>query len=336
MKSAPKKTFLSILLAFLMLLLVAPSQSDTGGVPNDNAKGFWTKERMANAVPIELVVDEKTGVGKVQPAAGKTAGSSKGSPSTTILSTTDWPDGAQIAQTAVGKVFFTVGLSTYVCSGALVQDGKPDRAIVLTAGHCAWDQASGSFVTNWMFIPNYDQFPNGTQWIAAALFVRDEFASQTSFNTTALLNDWAFAVLKPIAANLPDSNSNAYPYSESGFSNGSTSFAFGYPAAKPYDGLSLKYAGATIFTDPGTSNGTWGMNSNMTGGASGGPWLSNGDSRVGLDFGKSGSISSLNSYKYLRDSTKMYGPMFNSRTTSTFDAAKIANLANIANTRVKI
>ena len=333
MKSAPKKTFLSILLAFLMLLFVAPSQSDTGGVPNDNAKGFWTKENMANAVPIELVVDEKTGVGKVQPAAGKTAGSSKGSPSTTILSTTDWPDGAQIAQTAVGKVFFTVGSSRYVCSGALVQDGKSDRAIVLTAGHCAWDQASGSFVTNWMFIPNYDQFPNGTQWIAAALFVRDEFASQSSFNTTALLNDWAFAVLKPGAVSFPDSN--AYPYSESGFSNGSTSFAFGYPAAKPYDGLSLKYAGATIFTDPGTSNGTWGMNSNMTGGASGGPWLSYPYSKDGLDFGKSGSISSLNSYKYLRDNTKMYGPIFNSRTTSTFDAAKIADLAKIADTRVK-
>jgi hypothetical protein len=60
----------------------------------------------------------------------------------------------------------------------------------------------------------------------------------------------------------------------------------------------------------------------MTGGASGGPWLSNGTSTAVNAV--SGKLSSLNSYKYNTDSTKMYGPFFNSRTTATYNAALTA------------
>ena len=320
----------------LFVTAIGTSQSfaDANGVPNSKAKGYWTQERMNSAKPIELIVDEASGVGKIQVAAsakssGKTTSSSG---SSTIQSTTDWPTDAPIAQTAVGKVFFTASGSNYVCSGALVKDGISSLAIVATAGHCVWEQnsAGGGFVSNWIFVPNFDGNPNGTQWAASALVVRDEFASQTSFNITALQNDWAFAVIKSDSGNLPDNNdANAYALSVSGFSANNASFAFGYPAQAPFNGQSLKYAGATIFVDPNTKS-TWGMNSTMTGGASGGPWLSNGTSRDGLVFGQSGAISSVNSYKYNRDSTKMYGPFFNTRTTATFNAAKTA----ASNTRV--
>lgn len=320
----------------LLIALIGVNQSfaDSNGIPNSNAKGYWNQDRMNSAKPIELVVDEASGVGKIQVAAsakssGKTTSTSG---STTIQSTTDWPTDAPIAQTAVGKVFFTASGSNYVCSGALVKDGISALAIVATAGHCVWEQnsAGGGFVSNWIFVPNYDGNPNGTQWAASALVVRDEFASQTSFNITALQNDWAFAVIKSDSGSLPDNNdANAYLLSVTGFSTNVASFAFGYPAVAPFNGQSLKYAGATIFIDPNTKS-TWGMNSTMTGGASGGPWLSNGTSRDGLTFGNSGAISSVNSYKYNRDSTKMYGPMFNSRTTATFNVAKSAT----SNTRV--
>lgn len=303
------------------------SFADAGGTPNANAKGYWTQDRMNSAKPIELVVDEVSGVGRIQTAAGaKSSGrTTSTSGSTTIQSTSDWP-GNPIAQTAVGKVFFSTATGDYVCSGALVKDGNPNIAIVATAGHCVWDQNSsgGSFVSNWMFVPDYDTNANGARWAASALTVRDEFAAQTSFNSIALQNDWGFALIKPMSGSLPDNNdANAYSLSISGFSANNASFAFGYPAAAPFDGRSLKYAGATIFVDPNTKS-TWGMNSTMTGGASGGPWLSNGTSRQGLVFGQSGSISSVNSYKYNRDSTKMYGPFFNTRTTATFNAAMTA------------
>ena len=254
--------------------------------------------------------------------------------STTRVSATDWPQGSPIAQTAVGKVFFTVGTAAYVCSGALATDPYMDRAIVLTAGHCAWSQGSpGAFVTNFAFYPNFDAGVR-QPWYASALVVRNEFATQTSFNNTALANDWAFAVIRPGGLNpstLPDVNyqdatspliaKNSYDLNVSGFTSGYTSYAFGYPAAAPFDGQTLKYAGATIFVDSNTKT-TWGMNSTMTGGASGGPWLSNGTSTAADAV--NGKLSSLNSYKYNLDSTKMYGPFFNNRTTRSFEAALVA------------
>lgn len=295
--------------------------------PPAKAIGYWNESRLANAQPIELVVDETTGIGKLRVNAQAGRPSSKTtSGSTTKVSTSDWPQGSPIAQTAVGKVFFTVGSNAYVCSGALATDGIATRAIVLTAGHCAWSQGSpGAFVTNWAFYPNYDAGFR-TPYYASALVVRNEFATQTSFNNTALANDWAFAVINPGGINpstLPDVDfqgvtKNSYDLSVTGFTTGYTSYAFGYPQAAPFDGLTLKYAGATIFVDSNTKT-TWGMNSTMTGGASGGPWLSSGTST--LVDAVSGKLSSLNSYKYNLDSTKMYGPFFNARTTSTFTAA---------------
>lgn len=303
------------------------AQNSNPGVPQGKAIGYWTQARLDSAQPLELVVDETTGVGKlrVNAQAGR-ATSKTTSGSTTKVNTADWPQGSLIAQTAVGKVFFTVGTSAYVCSGALATDPYADRAIVLTAGHCAWNQgAPGSYVTNWAFYPNYDAGFR-TAWYASALVVRSEFATQTAFNNTALANDWAFAVLQPGGVNptnLPDVDfqgvaKNSYDLNISGFSNGYTSFAFGYPQAAPFDGLTLKYAGATIFVDSNTKT-TWGMNSTMTGGASGGPWLSNGTGTTVNAV--SGKLSSLNSYKYNLDTTKMYGPFFNSRTTTSYNAA---------------
>ena len=116
---------------------------------------------------------------------------------------------------------------------------------------------------------------------------------------------------------------NSYDLNINGFEIGSKSFAFGYPAAAPYDGQSLKFVSSFIFSDPNISNSTtWGMNSDLTGGASGGPWLSglvNGISDNAL-----GKLSSVNSYKYTLDTTKMYGPRFNAITQKTFEAALTA------------
>jgi len=326
----------SVLLTFVtstLVLVSTPAIGDQFGVPNENARGYWNADKMAKAAPIELVVDEKTGIGKIEPAArSKGGGSGTTTGSTTIVSTTDWPQGSSIAQTAVGKVFFTIDSAGYVCSGSLVKETNINRAIVLTAGHCVWAQnrSGGSFVTNWAFVPNYDENPSNPIWYASALVVRNEFASQTSFNSTALANDWAFAVLPPNVNGLPDNGGlNAYELLTSGFSTTNPSFAFGYPAAAPFDGKSLKYAGATIFVDRNT-NTTWGMNSTMTGGASGGPWLSNETSTDGLAFGSGGKLSSLNSYKYKTDPSKMYGPFFNARTSTTF----ATSLTATTNTRV--
>lgn len=313
----------------IALAVSALTVANAAPAPQGKAVGYWNQARLDSAQPIELVVDEETGIGKLRVNAQ--AGKPSKAPTTgTTVATTDWPQGAQIAQTAVGKVFFSVGTGNYVCSGALATDSEADRAIVLTAAHCAWSQGSpGAYVTNFAFIPNYEG-DNRIAWYSSALIVPSEFASQSTFNTTAISHDWAFAVIRPgVLGNpktLPDVDfqgvsKNSYDLNISGFTSGYSSFAFGYPQAKPFNGLTLKYAGSPIFIDSNTKT-TWGMSSTMTGGASGGPWLSNGTSKT-VDA-VDGKLSSVNSYKYSRDSTKMYGPFFNSLTADTFTAALTA------------
>jgi hypothetical protein len=57
----------------------------------------------------------------------------------------------------------------------------------------------------------------------------------------------------------------------------------------------------------------------MTGGSSGGPWVSSSTTTVGF----TAQLRSLNSYGYSGDDS-MYGPIFNSKTTATFNAANTA------------
>jgi V8-like Glu-specific endopeptidase len=325
MKNNLKPLFITVaLFAVLATTQVANAASNSDNVPNENAKGYWDEEKLRNAKPIELIVDEKTKTGRIETMARPSGGSK-----TTSNSGASW-NNQGLPLTATGKVFYTQGAKNFVCSGALVNDGLPDRAIVLTAAHCVFDSLTG-FATNWIFIPNFDSNPffncstnpNGC-WKSNTLIVRSEYVNAGGFNGQALQHDWAFAVIYPDGQNgnsLPDATTitpNSFNLDVNGFSAANqTSYAFGYPAAAPYSGSDLVFANGPISID--TNNRNWGMASKMTGGSSGGPWLSNFNTTT-----KSGNLSSLNSYKYNRDSTRMYGPRFSSKTQATFDTAKTA------------
>jgi hypothetical protein len=209
--------------------------------------------------------------------------------------------------------------SNYVCSGSLVNDGNPAIAIVITAGHCVWDNSTtGGFATNWTFWPNYDTNFNLTRvgYAATQLFARKDFTNQTSFNTTAILNDYAFAVINSAELRV---NPTSLP-GLGNFKKGDTAYAFGYPQASPFNGNELVYSFGPTSTDPYSGNLTWKLASTLTGGASGGPWYS------GYSNGNSvGSVGSVNSYKYTTDKNSMYGPQFSTSTTALFDAAKLAS-----------
>jgi hypothetical protein len=316
---------ISLVTILFTAICASPSLADSKGLPNENAVGYWTEARMKSALPLELAVDPVSKIGTLRTTSPQPTG---------IVDDSDWGARGGLPQTAVGKVFFTQGTSNYVCSGSLVQDDNPSIALVITAGHCVIER--GKFATNWMFVPNYDADPNN-KWYATNLVVRSEFASQMKFNTKALQHDWAFAVIK--IANftkdgksrvngtvLPDSSSNSFTFSAPGFSGDTaSSTGLGYPQGTPYNGCCIKFAFGSIATD--NSANTWGMPSNLTGGASGGPWLSSPttDPTQNVSSGpwnSLGSVSSVNSYKYTNDSTRMYGPKFNLKTIRTKTVAQ--------------
>ena len=95
-------------------------------------------------------------------------------------------------------------------------------------------------------------------------------------------------------------------------------YAFGYPAAGKYKGKDLTYCAGAITEDSQVANATWGMACNMTGGSSGGPWLTGVNDQTGST--SASQLGSLNSYGYSGQSV-MYGPKFNSDTKAVYDAA---------------
>jgi V8-like Glu-specific endopeptidase len=236
-----------------------------------------------------------------------------------------WTKGGLILK-ASGKVFFTMAGARYTCSGSVASDGRSSYSLVLTAAHCAYDESGEAFATNWIFIPEYDTAPGGQDcaaslrgcWTAQALVVHDGYASAGGFNTQATVHDFAFAVVGPGgksgSAQL-DTTVGSFALSTSTLAVGSKLYAFGYPAAGKYKGKDLTYCAGPIFEDPYNAKKTWGMTCAMTGGSSGGPWLSGFSEATG-----SGTLSSLNSYGY-SGVKAMHGPKFNAQTAAVYGAA---------------
>lgn len=336
---------ITLFVAVVLGMAVVPTAVTASAAPADRAHAaraeherivaFWTPERMRSAIPrdFERLADGSFRLAK--PAKGKPGGGTGTTCSPSEMSTgaswctTDLSGGD--VQRLTGKVLFTMGGANYVCSAAVADDGGADRttsgrAVVLTAAHCVFDQATREFATNWTFIPDFDASPTyscaNTKygcWTAQALVVHEQFASEGTFNETAIAHDFAFAVVGP-GGKTGSSELDGLLKGEYLVQAGAPSevSALGYPQARPYTGKDLVYCRGSVFPDSNTGGATWGLPCTMTGGASGGPWLD------GLDrtTGAGGRLVSLNSYKYTGLKDYMYGPTFNAATLSVHARAK--------------
>jgi V8-like Glu-specific endopeptidase len=320
---SPLALFAALAIIGIPALAAPVGAAGTGASRHDQIVAFWTPSRLRSAIPRDFVRSGKEFVPKAKPGSG--GGGVTGA---------SWTKGGAILK-ASGKVYFVMGSSAYVCSGSVATDTRSGKSLVLTAGHCAYDEAARAFATNWLFIPEFDSAPTFTCanttygcWTADALVVHNGFASAGSFNTQATVHDFAFAVVggggKSGTAQL-DATVGSFPISVSGTNAGDTLYAFGYPAAGKYHGKDLTYCSGQIFTDSLNSNLTWGMACGMTGGSSGGPWLKGFNETTG-----SGTLNSLNSYGY-SGIKNLYGPKFNSNTQDVYNAANGATSNTIVN-----
>ncbi|WP_336922740.1 trypsin-like serine peptidase [Aquipuribacter sp. SD81] len=311
------------------LALTAGLATPAGAVPSERAAGvaharaattaaeraavaaYWSPARMRAARPADALAptvtpgevstaDVARGSASVRPTARPGGGKGKpggGGGGGTVVTGAEWTGGTAVVATT-GKVFFTLGGSNYVCSGSAVTSAN--ESTVLTAGHCLHG-GPGAYATNWAFVPAYDDGarPYGT-FVATDLYTTSQWASSGDFSY-----DVGFATVAPVAgATLTDTTGAqgitfSAPRQES-------RYAFGYPAAKPYDGSDLVHCAGPLKSDPYGAD-TLGMDCTMTGGSSGGPWLSQFSTSTGL-----GQLSSVNSYKYSSDSRSMYGPYLGS------------------------
>lgn len=312
------------------IVAVGSSAAAPGAKPDRGAVvGYWTPDRVAHAVPRE--VSPKN----FHPQAGKPPGGGGGG--TTGAA---WSGGGAVKQ-RTGKVLFTMAGVDYVCSGTAATDSSSTRSLVLTAGHCAYDETNHAFATNWMFVPDYEDGgsivtnPNGTHsftcdttpygcWTATSLVTTTAWAnggaSLAGFN-----DDYAFAVVggggKTGQSNQLDATVGSTPVA---YNQGHPTqvYSFGYPQASPYDGQKLIYCSGNDIADTWGGTTDFGLNCNMTGGSSGGPWY------VGFGSGGSqGSLNSVNSFKYTagKFAKYMFGPYFDAYTQRTYNAAQSAS-----------
>lgn len=318
------------------LSLAAPSvASDTSGAATtisassqSAAVSHWTAKRLSNALPGDQLllgrtlsdVAGKVAVGLPQIISGRQGTSQQASLLGGLLGGGGgtngglYASGGRVVKTT-GKVFFTLDNIDYQCSGSSVKAKNKD--LVVTAGHCV-NAGPGAFATNFIFIPAYHagSAPFGK-------FAARKLTTTTQFKNKGDLNyDVGLAVVNTVGgkhlADVVGSQGIAFNQPRK-----QLVYSFGYPAAPPYDGTSLASCqGTTIDDTQGSADE--GLDCNMTGGSSGGPWYLNFNPSTGV-----GLTNSVNSFKYtgggflgLGGDTHMYGPYFGSVIQSVYKATQ--------------
>jgi hypothetical protein len=331
------------LLAALLVLAATPGAVGARGGnaaqgDHDRIVAYWTPQRIANARPRDYVMSSAgTLVPVTKPSGGGNkggggghggGGGGGGGGSVPTVTGASWTAGGAI-EARSGRILFSDAEGDWICSGSVVSDGSTGNgySLVVSAGHCAYD-GGGGWATNWMYMPDFDASPNyncATRtlgcWTATSLVLWSAFVSGGGFGNSTLGYDWSIARvgLGGSGGNTELDSYGSYPLKTSGNGAGDSAWAFGYPAAGKYHGNDLTYCSGKTVRDP-YGEPTWGLRCDMTGGSSGGPWL------VGTTdpAGGSGSIASVNSYGY-SGLKYMFGPIFNSNTASTYNAAKSLN-----------
>ncbi|GAA1279304.1 hypothetical protein GCM10009677_37160 [Sphaerisporangium rubeum] len=348
------------------VLLTAPASGDSAARPalprpivhdaadtkveQRDVKHYWTAAKMAAAKPLILTRNRNgrttaapsTGgkavmIKPVAPAAVRRAAaaadeptpapspsesptatptpSPSPSPSAPLLASRSsggapWTGGGAIVRTE-GRVFFTYQGRTASCSGTAVSSAN--KSVVVTAGHCV--KLGGAFHTNWVFVPGYNagSRPHGT-WVATSLLTTPQWNSSEDMNY-----DMAAAVVAPL-----DGKRLVDVVGGQGvaFNQGRRKqmYAFGYPAASPYDGSRLTYCSGRAFDDFLLSS-DHGLTCDMTGGSSGGGWFVNFNESTGT-----GTVNSVNSFKYNFASYWMFGPYFGNEAQAVYNAAQNENV----------
>jgi Ca2+-binding RTX toxin-like protein len=327
-----------LLVLAAVVACLAPSGASASGaveaVEADGVREYWTAERMRGADPVpvpeptplaagnsaedgnaQALAGVPTLVEPLQPGSQKapeveqqqlSGAAADAEAARASYSRTEVTDPAAENVRMHGKVFFSVEAGSqpgdYVCSGTALNSNN--GSIVWTAGHCVWDTFGGGYATNWLFVPAYsgDGSPFG-EWPA------EELSSPSQWRSDAD-SSYDFSAARVSENGAGQSLTEVVGGRGIGFNQGRDHqySSYGYPAKPP----PIEFAaGNREFqcdsplggTDnpPGSGPNTNWIGCDMTGGSSGGGWISG------------GTLLSVNSYSYC-DITgticeeRLYGP----------------------------
>ncbi|MFD1716391.1 trypsin-like serine peptidase [Georgenia deserti] len=302
-----------------------PAEHEVAAADAAAAEAYWTPERMRAAAPADVPAAERaaapspvaSGTPRAIPGHGPQAGRDRGDQGSGNGQGHGQVQGgghgngpdrasAEAPVPHIGKVFFTLGGQDYVCSGNAVVSGN--ESTVATAGHCV-NEGPGEFATRWIFVPAYDNgnAPYG-EWAATSLLAPSAWTDQGDIS-----HDTGFAVVdSEEGSTLTDTvGASGVAFNQP---TGEFYTAYGYPAASPYDGQSLVSCAGQAGPDPYGQSDSQGIECDMTGGSSGGPWF------LGTD--SSGMQNSVNSFGYTDVPGTMFGPYWGSAIEETYLTAQ--------------
>ncbi|TPW70151.1 serine protease [Schumannella sp. 10F1B-5-1] len=262
---------------------------------------YWTADRMLSATPIEETLSSSGRTASTAAPAKGTATTYAGQAAVVPMAASESP------VSHIGKVFFTLGGSDYVCSGNSISSSN--GSVVATAGHCV-NEGPGSFATNWTFVPAYENgsAPYG-QWTATDLYAPTQWTSGGD-----ITYDTGFAVVSGSGTLADEVGSSSVAFNQA---RGEGYSAYGYPAASPFNGETLKSCtDSSSVDDPYGQSDSQGIDCDMTGGSSGGPWF--------LGTGSGGTQNSVNSFGYDNVADTMFGPYWGSVIQGAYEAASNA------------
>ena len=238
---------------------------------------YWTPGRMRAALPLDAGVG-----GHADRSARRTARGA--APDANVRRTaTARPASARTpVPRAVGKLFFSDDGTDFVCSATAIRSARGNQ--VLTAGHCVHTgpNPSGSplpilgdllssprFFENWVFVPRYHRgtAPFG-RWVATAVHVSPGWTEREDF-----AEDQAVLEVAPRRGRRLQAAVGGLRVAV-GLGPRQRTRAWGWPAQAPYDGeVARRCDGASVRITGAGSPGDAALACDMTGGASGGPWL---------------------------------------------------------------
>jgi V8-like Glu-specific endopeptidase len=209
----------------------------------------------------------------------------------------------------VGKLFFTIGSTDYVCSASVIQ-----RRVVVTAGHCVHSGSGGQagFFRNWIFVPSYRDgtAPFGT-WTPSLVTVTTTWA--TGGGTVPNAADYAMFVFADRA--LPPSGTLRRIGNVTGWLGWKTlsltpnhTSKLGYPLNLD-NGLKMQDITSESFRSVAPNNVEYGGDGR--GGMSGGPFVQNFQTLAvnggtGLNT-ESNRVVGVLSYGYISEAPKVMG-----------------------------
>lgn len=256
----------------------------------ENVVRYWTSERMTQAVPAER------GPRPLSAATPAKGGGTSGGASV---------EAPQPYPSAYGKVFFTSNSGVnYVCSGSAI--ASANESLVWTAGHCV-NEGPGAFYKNFLFVPAYRD--------GAAPY--GKFAGSTLLTTSGWQASGEFGV--DVGAAVVGVNGSGLSLSDA-VNEASLAFnaprnqtysLYGYPAAKKFSGQRMRVCQTSwLLDDTSPAPDTMGASCDMTGGSSGGPWVTS-----------TGAVASVVSYGYNSLRNVLFGPHLESEAQSLYTAA---------------